>query len=210
MKVEIKSRWSGAVLFEGEFGLMKLCVMAAVEARADLSGAVLSDAALSGADLRGADLRGADLSGADLSGADLRGAVLRGAVLRDADLSDAALSGADLRGADLRGADLSGAVLSDADLSDATYGEGVPMTRAPLSILGLRWPVLILDAHVKIGCQLRTVAEWDSATDEQIVAMDGAPSIALWRRWWPSVRALAVEHQKTLEPVMKGESDEND
>jgi uncharacterized protein YjbI with pentapeptide repeats len=91
MLFEIKSRWTGNVLFRAETGSLKLAVEAAVGS--------------------GADLRGADLRGADLRGADLRGAVLRGADLRDADLSGAVLRGADLRDADLRDADLRGAVL---------------------------------------------------------------------------------------------------
>ena len=60
MKFEIKSRWSGSVLFSLETDSLKLCVEAAVKAKA-----YLGDADLRGADLRGADLRGADLRGAD-------------------------------------------------------------------------------------------------------------------------------------------------
>ena len=63
IKIEIKNRWTGKVLFEYEKdeNTMKDTVMAAVEARADL---------------RGADLRGADLRGADLTDAVLTDAVL--------------------------------------------------------------------------------------------------------------------------------------
>ena len=89
-------RFSGAILFEGEYGTIKECLLA------DLRGADLS-----GADLRGADSSWADLSGANLSWADLSGANLRGANLRGADLSWADSSGADLSGANLSGADLS-------------------------------------------------------------------------------------------------------
>ena len=61
IKLRIKSRWTGSVLFEyeKENNTIKDTLIAAVK---------------SGADLRGADLRGADLRGAYLSGADLRGA----------------------------------------------------------------------------------------------------------------------------------------
>ncbi|HQV49075.1 MAG TPA: pentapeptide repeat-containing protein [Dokdonella sp.] len=96
MNIQIKSRFTAAVLFEHDCENNSLRI-------------TLELAIKSGADLRGADLRGADLSDAYLSRADLRGA----------DLSDAYLSGADLRGADLSGADLSGANLSGADLSGA-------------------------------------------------------------------------------------------
>jgi uncharacterized protein YjbI with pentapeptide repeats len=111
VKIEIKSWFSGDVLFEYESdnATMKKAVEAAVDDNANLSGADLSDANLSDANLSDANLSGADLSGADLSDADLSGA----------NLSDANLSGADLSGADLSDADLSGANLSDANLSDA-------------------------------------------------------------------------------------------
>ena len=118
VKIEIKSWFSGDVLFEYESdnATMKKAVEAAVDDDADLRGADLSDADLSDADLRGADLSDADLRDADLRGADLSDADLRGADLR----------GADLRGADLRGADLRGADLSDADLRGAAiyYSDG--------------------------------------------------------------------------------------
>ena len=121
IKIEIKNRWTGNVLFEysSDDNTIAKTVIKAVEIGADLSGADLRGADLSGAGLSGADLRGADLRGAGLSGADLRGAGLIGADLRNADLRNADLRGADLSGAGLSGADLSGADLSGADLSGA-------------------------------------------------------------------------------------------
>ena len=76
---QIKSRFTGAVLFEGEFQSLKLCVIAAMKLGADLRYADLTNANLGSADLGGADLRGANLGSAYLGGADLRGANLRGA-----------------------------------------------------------------------------------------------------------------------------------
>ena len=81
MKIEIKHRFSGSVLFSCEAENMKIAVKLAIEAKADLSGADLSGADLSGADLSGANLRGANLRVANLRGADLSGANLRGANL---------------------------------------------------------------------------------------------------------------------------------
>ena len=54
MKVEIKSWYSGSVLFSLETKSLKLCVEAAVKSRADLSRANLSGANLYGANLSGA------------------------------------------------------------------------------------------------------------------------------------------------------------
>ena len=101
IKIEIKNRWTGAILFEyeKEDNTIKDTLVEAVKKHADLGGADLGDADLRGADLGDADLGDADLRGAYLGDADLRGAYLGGADLGGADLRDADLRGADLRGA---------------------------------------------------------------------------------------------------------------
>jgi uncharacterized protein YjbI with pentapeptide repeats len=104
MTFEIKNRFSGKVLFSAGVSSMKLCVEAAVEARANLTGADLAGANLAGANLAGANLAGADLYGANLARADLTGANLAGANLAGANLSGANLAGANLSGANLAGA----------------------------------------------------------------------------------------------------------
>ena len=117
VKIEIKSWFSGDVLFEYESdnATMKKAVEAAVDDNANLSGANLSGANLRDADLRDANLRDADLSGANL----------RDANLRDADLRDANLSGANLRDADLRDADLRDAAIYYSDGNfDVNYRRG--------------------------------------------------------------------------------------
>jgi hypothetical protein len=121
--MQIKHRWTGAVLFDGDV--------------ADLCGADLREADLRRADLReahlyGADLRRANLSEANLSGANLSGANLSGANLYRANLSEANLSGANLSGANLSGANLSGANLSWAYLARA-YLSGANLSGANLS-----------------------------------------------------------------------------
>ncbi|MCI0372780.1 MAG: pentapeptide repeat-containing protein, partial [candidate division NC10 bacterium] len=62
--IEIRSWYTGGLLFAVEVGSLKLAVEFAVS----------QDANLRGANLRGADLRGANLGGADLGGANLGGA----------------------------------------------------------------------------------------------------------------------------------------
>ena len=116
MKIQIKSRFTAAVLFENdtENNSIRMTLELAIKSGADLSSADLSGANLSGANLSGADLSGADLSRAYLSRANLSGACLSGA-----NLSYAYLSGADLSDADLSSANLSGAYLSDANLKNA-------------------------------------------------------------------------------------------
>jgi len=64
MQIEIKHRWNNSVLFahDAEENSLKITLLMALKANANLSGANLS-----GADLRGADLRGANLRGAELT-----------------------------------------------------------------------------------------------------------------------------------------------
>ena len=67
MKLQIKSRFTGSILFEfeKEENTIKETVLKALEDDAYLSGAYLRGADLSNANLRDANLSGADLSGAD-------------------------------------------------------------------------------------------------------------------------------------------------
>ena len=67
IKIQIKNRWTGSVLFEyeKENNTIKYTLTEAVKSGADLGGAYLRDA-----DLRGADLRGAYLGDAYLGGAE--------------------------------------------------------------------------------------------------------------------------------------------
>ena len=132
IKISIKSRWTGSILFEYSSvgNTLAKTVTEALKGGANLRGADLRGADLYGADLREAVLRGADLYGADLYGADLRGANLSGANLREADLRGAnlrgaVLYGANLREADLRGADLYGANLREANLYGADLREAI-------------------------------------------------------------------------------------
>jgi len=131
IKLQIKSRFTGSILFEyeSENNTIKETLLEAVKAKANLRGANLRganlhdanlhDADLRDADLHGANLRVANLYGADLRDADLRGADLHGANLHDANLHDADLRGADLHGANLRVANLYGANLHGANLHGA-------------------------------------------------------------------------------------------
>jgi len=205
MQVAIKNRWTGAVVFtaelEAEFdnkttsAQMGATIKLAFKAGANLSGADLSRADLSGANLSGADLSRANLYGADLSGANLYGADLSRANLYGADLSGASLSGANLSGADLSRANLSGADLSGANLYGATYGEGIPLTKEPIQIFGLQYSLFFFDTHIKIGCKLYLVAEWEGFTDEEIVQMDGSRALKWWREWKDVVLSIAKKHQ---------------
>ena len=126
MKIEIKCRFSGSVLFSHECdgNTIKITVEAAAKAganltHANLAGAYLAGAYLAGANLAGANLTHANLAGAYLAGANLAGANLAGANLDGANLTHAYLAGAYLTHAYLAGAYLDGANLTHADLAGA-------------------------------------------------------------------------------------------
>jgi hypothetical protein len=176
---QIVSRWdSSRVLFECEVpdgldsGLaMRHALEKAVETGANLSCAYLSCADLSGANLSGANLSGANLSCADLSGANLSGA------------------------------DLSCAYLSGANLSGAKWGDGIVITKPPIQISGLRWFVTILDAHMQIGCELHSLAEWNGFDDRRIAEMDGRDALRFWREHKTALLGLRAAAAPTeLEP----------
>jgi len=165
--ITIKNRFTGAVLFSGEYSTIAEALQAAITSSANLRGANLRYANLSDADLRGAYLSGADLSGSVLRGADLRdadliGANLRGAYLSCADLSGADLSGAYLSGAYLRGAYLRGAYLRDADLRDAYLNGALNIICLPVGDpRGYRPVAVWFGDHWVIysGCRQFTIAE---------------------------------------------------
>ena len=148
IKLQIKNRFTGSVLFEyeKEDNTVKDTVVEAVKTRADLSLANLSGANLSLANLSLANLTEANLNGADLSGADLRGA----------DLSEANLSGADLSGANLSGADLSGAYLSGNKVKTAIVFTGL------YNYIVIPYITEENIKRVKMGCYDRSLEEWES------------------------------------------------
>ena len=185
MKIQILSRFTGAVLFEheAENNTIKLTMLAALEIRADLREA----------DLRGADLRGANLIGADLRGANLIGANLREANLREADLSEADLRVADLSEADLRGADLREANLRGANLRWADI-DGDKITNNPIVITGLQWWILITDNYLRIGCQRHSHAKWAEMSNDDIDVMNSS-ALDFWKQWREPLLAMCKAHK---------------
>ena len=95
------------------------------------------------------------LSYANLRSANLRSANLRSANLRYADLSSANLRYADLTSANLRYADLRYADLSSADLTSAENKETAYIP------LHCKWSFTILGNKIQIGCEEKTIEEWD-------------------------------------------------
>ena len=148
IKLQIKNRFTGSVLFEyeKEDNTVKDTVVEAVKTRADLSGANLR-----GADLRGADLTLANLTWANLTGANLTGANLTGANLSLANLTLANLTEANLSLANLTLANLSGNKVKTAIVFTGLYNYIVIPYITEENI-----------KRVKMGCYDRSLEEWES------------------------------------------------
>ena len=91
IKISIKNRWTGSIIFEYSSvdNTLAKTVLEALKGEANLCEANLCGANLCEANLRGANLCGANLCGADLREANLRGANLCGANLCGANLREA-------------------------------------------------------------------------------------------------------------------------
>ena len=179
MQFEIKSRWSGAVIFttdieadESTSAIIKLglAVKVAVKARANLGGAYLG-----GAYLRGANLDGAYLSGANLGGANLRGANL---------------DGADLSGANLDGADLNGITGLNDWIKNIQIED---------------WPISYTSEIMQIGCQRHPLDAWRNFSDAEIRAMDGRKALTFWHKWretiFKIIEMAPAQPTKAADPV---------
>ena len=110
-------------------------------------------------------------------------------------LEKATQARANLARANLARANLDGANLDGANLDGAKFGDGVTAARGIRQVLGLRWPVTIFDAHMRIGCQLHSLADWATFTKRDIVEMDGADALLFWRRHKAMLLALAGHNE---------------
>jgi hypothetical protein len=206
MKIEIKHRYTNAVLWSGEAVDLREGVKIALVAKADLRGAnlygtYLRDANLRGAYLREANLSEANLYGADLSGTDLYGADLRGADLRDANLSEANLYGADLSYANLSEANLSGANLRDANLRGANLSEAKSGSVCRMDFGG--WSICIREDKTSIGCKTYPNADWLKWTPKDIAGFE-ANAESWWKLYGPAIKSAIKVVMKKAKLNEKG------
>jgi len=123
------------------------------------------------------------------------------AALEKATQARANLEGAYLAGAYLAGAYLAGANLAGANLAGAKWRDGVVISKTPIQLYGLHWVVTILDAHMQIGCELHSLAEWAAFDDARIVAMDGRDALRFWRDHKEALLSLARSCSRSFDPV---------
>ena len=182
MKIQIKARFTGSVLFEhdAEGNTISITLQAAVKARANLVGANLVGANLARANLARANLARANLVGANLARANLARANLVGANLARANLDGAYLDGAYLDGANLARANLVGAYLDGAYLAranlDGAYLDGANLVgeRPVFQVgpVGSRCAYLVsfltnVGIKIKAGCFFGSRDEFAAKVDKE-------------------------------------------
>ena len=202
--IQIKHRYTNAVLCEFEVDTIKEAVELAIKSGSDLRYS----------DLRYSNLRGSDLSGSNLRGSDLRYSDLRGSNLRGSDLSGSNLRGSNLRYSDLRGSNLSYSDLSYSDLSysdlsgsnlrysDLRYSNlrgsnlsGEILAIQPIFISGIDWDICITESYLKIGCERHTHDEWKEFNDEAISEMHGK-ALEFWKANKSWILSACKAHRK--------------
>jgi len=132
IKIQIKNRYCGSILFEyeSENNTIKETLIQGVKANANLVNANLENANLANANLVNANLENANLANANLANANLENANLANANLENANLANANLVNANL-------------------------------VNAKLTIFA-KWSISIIDNKIiKIGCKQKTIEEWD-------------------------------------------------
>jgi hypothetical protein len=142
MKIQIKNRFDGSILFEHEceYNTIKETLIQGIKTGANLQFANLQFADLRNAYLRNAYLRSANLISANLQNANLENAYLESANLENANLENANLESANLENANLRRANLQSAELP----------------------IFAKWSFSIKNNQIiKIGCKEKTVDDWD-------------------------------------------------
>jgi hypothetical protein len=81
--------------------------------------------------------------------------------------------------------------------NEGEYRDGITITKAPIQISGLRWPVAIYDQHMQIGCEFHAHADWADFNDQRIASMDGRDALRFWRAHKTELMALCNAHAPT-------------
>lgn len=173
------------IIFSGLFLDIKSCVEAAICERicldyADLRGANLTNAELDEGQFSYARFDQANLTGANMSCANLKGAIFRQAtlynvcfcesVMTNAQFFEVQFGGSDIAWTDISNASFDGYSALDLNFSECLFsnntkyydhtGSVCEMTRPPLLIKGLKYPVIFFDRHLKVGPAVWPMETW--------------------------------------------------
>ena len=147
--------------------------------------------------LADADLGGLDLSDLCFNEMNLSGTSFRYSDIQYSSFDHANLTGTDFSFARLGGAALPYAKLGGAKWKGATYFEA-KISKGLVFLEGYYWDVYLMDDHIKIGCKMHTIEEWEKFTNGQIRRMDTSAS-EFWRKNKASIIAAARKHQQQSE-----------
>ncbi|HBA71043.1 MAG TPA: pentapeptide repeat-containing protein, partial [Geobacter sp.] len=78
---------------------------------------------------------------------------------------------------------------SRANLSRAN-DERIIIEKTPIQIATGEYHVIIFDAHMKIGCEFHSLADWWNFDNERVAQMDGTRSRRFWDIWKAPLMAV--------------------
>jgi hypothetical protein len=67
---------------------------------------------------------------------------------------------------------------------------GEKLTKNPVFINGLLWPVTITTHHIQIGCQVHAVGKWREFSDDEVSEMSDQ-ALVFWNVYKSIILALA-------------------
>jgi len=105
--------------------------------------------------MRGGVMWGGEMWGGEMWGGEMWGGVMWGGVMW----------GGEMRGGEMRGGEMWGGEMHGGEMRG-------DITKDPIYIAGLYWPVTVCDTIMTIGCQSHPIEEWRAFTKKQIGDMD--------------------------------------
>ena len=118
-----------------------------------------------GGNFRGGNFRGGNFLGGNFWGGNFWGGNFLAGDFRGGDFRGGNFRGGDFRGGDFRGGDFLGGNFLGGNF------RGDKITRKPISIYGLEWPIIITEIKMQIGCQVHANDAWANFTDKEISRM---------------------------------------
>ena len=130
----------------------------------EFRGGAFRGGAFCGGAFRGGEFCGGAFRGGEFLGGEFRGGEFCGGAFRGGAFRGGAFWGGEFLGGEFRGGEF--------------WGEHI--TICPLSVYGLRWPVVIAGTQMHIGCERRKIDEWRTFDDATINKMDRG-ALKFWR-----------------------------
>jgi uncharacterized protein YjbI with pentapeptide repeats len=208
--IEIKHRYTNAVLFCGDFANMQLAVEAAIKEKVSLDYADLSNTRFDGTSFVGTRFVGTSFVGTSFVGTSFVGTRFVGTRFVDTSFDDTRFDGTSFVGTRFDGTSFVGTSFVgtrfdgtsfvgtrfDGTSFVGTRFDGNPITKQPIYISGFPWSVTILQHCMLIGCQHHSHAEWANLGEDIIEDAGGKKAVELWAIYKSILLALCAEQAK--------------